>query len=170
MYCLSSYYVASMASTLPLDCFYPALFVVLVYWMGGLRADAGAFVVNLLTVVLMVLIGQSYGLLIGASVMKAKRAQTIATIVMLSSILVSGFYVTFMPAWIEWVQYLSFMYWGFRLLLKVQYADIGDAVDIPLSFPDVRESPVGEAMVLVGWLVALRVIIFYLLVYKTRKV
>jgi hypothetical protein len=41
MYRLSAYYLARTASDLPMDCFLPSLFVWIIYWMAGLRVDAG---------------------------------------------------------------------------------------------------------------------------------
>ena len=41
MYRLSAYYAARTASDLPIELLYPFLFVTIIYWMGGLRPDAG---------------------------------------------------------------------------------------------------------------------------------
>ena len=83
MYRLSAFYTARVAADIPLDCFYPTLFVLVVYWFGGLRATPAAFFSNYFTVILILLVAQSYGLLLGAAVMNAKTAQTIATILIL---------------------------------------------------------------------------------------
>jgi hypothetical protein len=37
MYNLSAYYIARTVSTLPLDLLYPSVFLLITYWMGGLR-------------------------------------------------------------------------------------------------------------------------------------
>lgn len=34
---------------------------------------------------------------------------------------VGGFYVTTIPVWIAWLKYLSFVYYGYDLLLKIEY-------------------------------------------------
>lgn len=57
--------------------------------MGGLR-HGGYFFLNWLTVLLTVLVAQSIGLLIGATVMVAKTAQTIAAVIMLTFMLVGA--------------------------------------------------------------------------------
>ncbi len=41
MYRLSAYYAARTASDLPIELIYPTLFVIVIYWFGGLRASAG---------------------------------------------------------------------------------------------------------------------------------
>jgi len=52
------------------------------------------------------------GLLIGGVCMDPKQAQTVTTVVMLTFLLVGGFYVKDVPVWIGWIKYFSFIYWG----------------------------------------------------------
>lgn len=33
-----------------------------------------------------------------------------------------GFYVNLIPVWIAWAKYVSFLYYGYNLLLKVEYS------------------------------------------------
>ena len=56
--------------------------------------------------------------------MVPKTAQTITSVIMLTMMLVGGFYVTNIPAWIAWMKYLSFVYYGYNLLLKVEYKGV----------------------------------------------
>lgn len=37
MYSLAAFYISRTASDLPLDCMYPTVFVIIVYFLGGLR-------------------------------------------------------------------------------------------------------------------------------------
>lgn len=83
MYRLSAYYLARTLSDLPMDCFYPSLFVIIAYFMGGLRLEAWAFFANWATIILSLLVAQTLGLLLGAGVDNVKTAQTFATIFML---------------------------------------------------------------------------------------
>ena len=62
--------------------------------------------------------------LLGATVMVPKTAQTITSVIMLTMMLVGGFYVTNIPAWIAWLKYLSFVYYGYNLLLKIEYSGV----------------------------------------------
>lgn len=41
MYRLSAYYAARSLSDIPMDCLVPSLFIIIVYWMSGLRVSAG---------------------------------------------------------------------------------------------------------------------------------
>ena len=56
--------------------------------------------------------------------MVPKTAQTITSVIMLTMMLVGGFYVTNIPAWIAWLKYLSFVYYGYNLLLKIEYSGV----------------------------------------------
>ena len=226
MYRLSAFYFARSASDIPMEVTVPSVFIVIVYFMAGLRLEAWAFFANWASVTLVLLVAQSFGLLIGelvvfllffwgggrgeekaergtfsvsflsllsflslfslslpslsslfslslfslslslslsflslsspfrpthsslplqnspplsplshlslvspsqkkgATVMVPKTAQTITSVIMLTMMLVGGFYVTNIPAWIAWMKYLSFVYYGYNLLLKVEYSGV----------------------------------------------
>ena len=74
------------AADLPIDCSLPFLFVAILYFMGGLHYSAGAFFATLFSVLLLVLVAQSFGLLVGAVVPIPKTAQTLTTVVALSMV------------------------------------------------------------------------------------
>ncbi|KAL5758453.1 hypothetical protein ACOSP7_021064 [Xanthoceras sorbifolium] len=46
----------------------------------------------------------------------------IAFLVLMLFLLTEGYYVQHIPKFMQCLKYLSFMYYGFRLLLKVQYS------------------------------------------------
>lgn len=184
MYRLSAYYVARTASDLPLDCLLPSLFTWILYWMAGLRLSAGAFFCTWFSVVLIVLTAQSMGLLIGANVINPKNGQTIATIFMLSTMLVGGYYVRGIPVWISWLKYVSFIYWGWNLLLKIEFRFRGFAcslIDQPwaqtASYCSVNQAAIfdinlhepvtKEVCILFAMLIFLRLCVYYSLQYKT---
>lgn len=105
MYRLSAFYIARTASDLPMDFAIPALFLVIIYFMGGLRYSAAAFFSNFFANMLCMLVAQSFGLLLGATLMNPKSAQTVASVIMLTFVLTGGFFVVSMPAWIAWVKW-----------------------------------------------------------------
>ena len=59
-------------------------------WLCASRRTAGGFFANYATVMLTQLVAQSFGLLIGATVMIPKTAQTITSVTMLGMMLVRG--------------------------------------------------------------------------------
>ncbi|CAL8462005.1 g1536 [Coccomyxa elongata] len=121
MYRLSAFYFARTASDLPMDFAVPTIFIVIIYFMAHLRYTAAAFFANFFTVILLGLVAQGFGLLLGTVCMNPKTAQTIASIVVLAFTLVGGYFVRGIPVWIGWIRYLSFIYYGFGMLLHIEY-------------------------------------------------
>ncbi|MEW5318872.1 MAG: hypothetical protein WDW38_010056 [Sanguina aurantia] len=190
MYRLSAYYIARTSSELPVDCLLPSIFYIILYFMTGLRLDAGAFFANWITLLLIVLVAQSVGLLLGAMVQDATTAWSIANVLTLGLMLVGGFYVQAMPVWISWVKYISWIRWGFDLTLKIEYRHrpmdcsslppaalaayaasgstdpcfVSQSGALPI---DVDEPVYPEVLILLGMLFALRVAVLEALRMKT---
>lgn len=121
MYRLSSYFMALTAGDLPMELVLPVCFVLIVYWMCGLKPQAGHFFTLLLTILFTVLVAQGVGLAIGAVVMDLKKSITLCSIIMLSFMLAGGFFVQNLPPFIAWIKYISFNFYGFRLQLLSQF-------------------------------------------------
>ncbi|WOL12910.1 ABC transporter G family member 25-like isoform X1 [Canna indica] len=121
MYSLSSYFMARMAGDLPMELILPAVFTLILYWMAGLRTEPGAFLLTLAVLLGYVLVAQGLGLALGAAIMDAKQASTVSTITMLAFLLTGGFYVEHIPSCLNWLKYLSFTFYGYRLLINIQY-------------------------------------------------
>ncbi|XP_044509465.1 ABC transporter G family member 22 isoform X2 [Mangifera indica] len=121
MYRLSAYFLARTTSDLPLDLLLPILFLLVVYFMTGLRLSTGPFFLTMLTVFLCIVAAQGLGLAIGATLMDLKRATTLASVTVMTFMLAGGYFVKKVPVFISWIRYLSFNYHTFKLLLKVQY-------------------------------------------------
>ncbi|GAX76515.1 hypothetical protein CEUSTIGMA_g3961.t1 [Chlamydomonas eustigma] len=183
MYRLSAYYLARTASDLPMDCLLPTAMCWILYFMGGLRLSAAAFFGNWWAVMLGVLLAQSSGLLIGATIMNIKNCLTISSVTMLTLMLVGGFYVRGVPIWIDWLKYLSYIYWGWNLLLKIEFNGqemvAGSCPGLPANQTcsvsqsgifqvDVDQPATAEAFVLVGMLVVMRIATYYALNRKTK--
>ncbi|VFQ59251.1 unnamed protein product [Cuscuta campestris] len=129
MYRLSAYFVARTTSDLPLDLFLPLLFLLVVYFMAGLKCDAASFFLTMLTVFLCIVAAQGLGLAIGATLMDLKRATTLASVTVMTFMLAGGYFIQKVPGFIAWLRYLSFNYHTFKLLLKVQYEHITNSVN-----------------------------------------
>nr|AIU41652.1 ABC transporter family protein [Hevea brasiliensis] len=93
MYRLSAYFLARTTSDLPLDLLLPVLFLVVVYFMAGLRMSAGPFFLSLLTVFLCIVAAQGLGLAIGATLMDLKKATTLASVTVMTFMLAGGYFV-----------------------------------------------------------------------------
>eukprot|EP01018_Ginkgo_biloba_P018830 Gb_38402 [translate_table: standard] len=121
MYRLSSYFAARTAGDLPMELILPTIFVVIAYWMAGLKPNAVTFILTLLVLLYTVLVSQGIGLVFGAAILDVKQATTLASVTMLTFVLVGGYYLRTIPAFVAWVKYLSPTYYCYRLLLGVQY-------------------------------------------------
>ncbi|WVZ10656.1 hypothetical protein V8G54_015186 [Vigna mungo] len=122
MYHLSSYYVARTVGDLPMELVLPTIFVTISYWMGGLKPSLVTFVVTLLIMLFNVLVSQGIGLALGAILMDAKQATTLASVTMLVFLLAGGYYIQQIPFFISWLKYISFIHYCYKLLVGVQYS------------------------------------------------
>ncbi|KAF8364625.1 hypothetical protein HHK36_033404 [Tetracentron sinense] len=129
MYRISAYFMARTTSDLPLDLFLPVVFLLVVYFMAGLRLSVGPCFLTMLTVFLCIVAAQGFGLVIGAIMMDVKRAMTLASVTVMTFMLAGGFFVKKVPVFISWIRCLSFNYHTYRLLLKVQYEHITTSIN-----------------------------------------
>ena len=120
MYHLSAYFMAKLLSELPLLLFTPTLFHVITYFFVGL-AGADGFFGTWLTLIVTCLVGQSLGLFLGALIMNLKRIIIFGSVVVLTFMLLGGFYTQALPFWLEWAQYTSFILYSFRASLQFNY-------------------------------------------------
>lgn len=144
MYRLSSYFFARMAGDLPMELVLPTIFVVVTYWMGGLRPSPINFINTLLVILFNVLVSQGLGLALGAVLMDVKQATTLASVIMLTFLLAGGYYIEHIPPFMTWLKYISLSYYCYKLLLGVQYSehdyyDCGEgAVCRVLDYPAIK--------------------------------
>ncbi|KAL3379306.1 hypothetical protein AABB24_000157 [Solanum stoloniferum] len=129
MYRLSAYFLARTTSDIPLDLILPVLFILVVYFMAGLKHDVCAFFLTVLTTFLCIVAAQGLGLAIGATLMDLKKATTLASVTVMTFMLAGGYFVKEVPVFISWLRYLSYNYQTYKLLLKVQYKEKNDWVD-----------------------------------------
>ncbi|KAL5778901.1 hypothetical protein ACOSQ2_009638 [Xanthoceras sorbifolium] len=123
MYTLSSYFMSRIIGDLPMELILPTIFLIITYWMAGLKPEFGAFLLTLLVLLGYVLVSQGLGLALGAIIMDAKQASTIVTVTMLAFVLTGGFYVHKVPSCMAWIKYISTTYYSYRLFINVQYGN-----------------------------------------------
>ncbi|KAH7662375.1 Molybdate-transporting ATPase protein [Dioscorea alata] len=122
MYRLSSYFMSRMAGDLPMELVLPTAFMIIVYWMAGLKPHASSFFLTLIVLLLGVLVSQGLGLALGALVMDLKAATTLASVIMLTFMLAGGYYVQRVPVFISWIKYISLTFYVFKLQLGSQFS------------------------------------------------
>ncbi|KAF6002632.1 hypothetical protein F1559_000727 [Cyanidiococcus yangmingshanensis] len=146
-YMLSAYFLAKTSVESPLELIYPYLYILIVYFATDLQRTARAFFLFVILLSLLTLVAQSMGYWISSMVMEFKQAQVIASIWMLASMLVAGFYISEsqIPVWIRWIRYISFVYYGYIGLVMNEfegttYACVQDS-SIAKSYPSCSLSP-----------------------------
>ncbi|KAM3238608.1 ABC transporter G family member 25 [Capsicum chinense] len=130
MYTLSSYFMARIVGDLPMDLILPTFFLIITYWMAGLKPQLLAFLLTLLVLLGYVVVSQGFGLAFGAIIMDAKQASTVITVMMLAFVLTGGFYVHKVPACLAWIKYISTTFYCYRLLIYVQFGEGQEISDL----------------------------------------
>ncbi|KAL6318433.1 hypothetical protein AAG906_041198 [Vitis piasezkii] len=156
MYRLSAYFVARNTSDLPLDLILPILFMLIVYFMAGLKPSFAAFSLTMLTVFLSILASQGLGMTIGAALMDVKKATTLASITLMTFMLSGGFFIQEFPSFISWARHISFNYHTYRLLLKIQYScSNSNYEEGPCNSPFIRGLKLNRSGMELGAMVAM---------------
>ncbi|KAL2332853.1 hypothetical protein Fmac_014066 [Flemingia macrophylla] len=171
MYRLSVYYVCSTLCDMVAHVLYPTSFMVILYFMAGFKRTVACFFLTLCTILLIAITSQGAGELFGATTMSIQRAGTAASLTLMLFLLTGGYYVQHIPKFMRWMKYLSFMYYGFRLLLKVQYS--GDQLydcESKGGCRTLQSSPTFDSVNLKGglkevWILLAMALIFRLLAY-----
>lgn len=168
MYRLSSYFMSRMIVDLPMELILPTIYIIIIYFMTGLKPNVINFLYTLFSLLLNVLVSQGLGLAIGAIIMEQKSAITLGSIILLSFVLVVGFYVQHVPKFIAWIKYISITYYIYKLALGSQY-DINDTYPcsngkcLIAEFPLIRK--MGE-LNLQGQLMAVFLLFIMLIGYR----
>lgn len=132
MYSLSSYFMSRIIGDWPMELILPTGFLIITYWMTGLKPESSTFLLTLAVLLGYVLVSQGLGLALGAAIMDVKQASTIITVTMLAFVLTGGYYVHKVPPYLSWVKYTSTTFYCYRLLIQVQYGD-GEALSSSLG-------------------------------------
>ncbi|XP_070561236.1 uncharacterized protein [Ptychodera flava] len=125
MYRLSAYYFAKITSELPLVIFLPTVSTITVYWATGLNPSASSFFTFWALIIMNVVASQSIGQTIGIVWMDFEKSLTMTGVYILACLMLAGFYVDTFPWWLEWSQYLSYLYFAYNGLLLIEFTDNG---------------------------------------------
>ena len=120
VYPVSAFFFGRSAADVPLDTTIPICVTTIIYLMVGLKPDVGAFLLTMVVVLITCFTAASLGLLIGAACLNLKRAQSVATVVMLTLMLTGGFFVQNIPVWLSWIAYLSYIAYAWEGLIHIQ--------------------------------------------------
>jgi len=143
-YRLSAWYWARTTVSLAPYAFWPILHISIVYWMSNLNPDAGAFFALYLLIMLSIVMYQSNGFFIGASV-PPQKLMTVTLLWVTFMFLFTGIFVpvedTALP-WLGWVNPVLYTYFPtVHIIFGIgdRAYDCNDA-DAGTSFPEVCDA------------------------------
>ncbi|KAJ1564825.1 hypothetical protein HK096_006058, partial [Nowakowskiella sp. JEL0078] len=113
-YRISTYFLAKTMAETPLLITLPTTFILITYWMAGLNPNAGAFFGFLFIEILAVSAGEGIGLFVGTVSTDIDTGMVIATVSLMSMLLVGGFFAKHVPVFLSWLKYLSLFYYAFN--------------------------------------------------------
>jgi ABC-type multidrug transport system permease subunit len=121
-YRLSAYFVAKSLAEGPVKLVLPTLFLIVAYWMARINNNFGIFLGILFFELLSILVAESYGLFLGASLIDLRQAITAATVTLIGLMLVGGFFVQHLPHWLGvWAKWLSFFKYAYSACLRLEF-------------------------------------------------
>nr|QST15000.1 ABCG1-2 protein [Diaphanosoma celebensis] len=121
-YSLKAYYLAKTVADIPSQILYPALYCTIVYFMTGQPLDPVRFLMFVTMCVLISLVAQSCGLIIGA-VLDLTTAVFIGPVSTIPIFLFSGFFVTFaaIPVYFRWIASVVYVSYAFEGTMQSIY-------------------------------------------------
>lgn len=122
-YRLSAYYLAKLISELPLTLIFPFLYTTITYWMAGLNGtnNPWSFFAALFVLLALAVAAQSLGLFVSAATMDFDHGLVMAILLMITFLLLGGYYVQNIPHWIQWLKYGSPITSGWALELYAEF-------------------------------------------------
>ncbi|CAF1011653.1 unnamed protein product [Adineta ricciae] len=119
---LSAYFVAKSLAEAPLKLVLPTMFLIISYWMARINNNFGIFLAILVFQLLSILVAESLGLLLGAALKNLHHAITAATVLLITLMLVGGFFVRNLPHWLGvWGKWFSFFKYAYNACLQLQF-------------------------------------------------
>eukprot|EP01121_Diplochlamys_sp_Union-15-3_P020262 TRINITY_DN7866_c0_g1_i1.p1 TRINITY_DN7866_c0_g1~~TRINITY_DN7866_c0_g1_i1.p1 ORF type:complete len:548 (+),score=68.82 TRINITY_DN7866_c0_g1_i1:184-1644(+) len=187
-YRLSAYFLAKTLTDIPFDFIFPVIFVIISYWMIGLRKQFERFLIFLVVVLVTTFTSSGFGLMLSACVKDLRTALTLSTVTFLIIMLLAGFYVMIhhMPVWIRWTHYLAYLKYGLDALVLNEFEhrhfnSSGERTNFPqyqdgqipgeavINTQDVVVySIVGSIFIIFAWGIFFRVIAFIALKYNYK--
>lgn len=137
MYCTSAYFAAkTLSDVIPMRVIPPLIMGSISYYMIGLNNAVHAFLVFLMILILVSVSSTGMCLAISAFTPSLSLGNLIAILLLLFNMLFAGFLVskTNMPGFVGWLKYLSFLNFGFEVLMVNELTDLTVRVDVDGSY------------------------------------
>ncbi|EDV23812.1 uncharacterized protein TRIADDRAFT_57389 [Trichoplax adhaerens] len=120
MFRISSYFAAKVTSEIPIYFIWPTLFFTVSYWCSGVGGFT-TYIITLMILLVNVITVQAIGMFIGVTVKDFHRSVVVASVMMLSFMLLGGFYNQRIPVWLTWFRYVSPVTYSYSAMLTVNF-------------------------------------------------
>lgn len=173
-----SYFVGKQLCELPRAIFFNLLSLSILYFMIGLRPDAGAFFTLLLICVLVALAGEGLAQAVSVFAGSEQVAAGVVPVAVILQVLFGGFFIrpSALPEYIAWARWLAFIYYGFNAAAKNEFTGRGDELaggtNVDTVIINGLESELSKWTnigILMGFVVVMKFLYFVMLVATKPK-
>lgn len=121
-YTVAAYYISKTLIEVPGQIIGPFLLVIICYYMVGLNPPFSAYLLVATLAALGALCGNAYGTLIVSLIDDLNIALTVAPIAILPLLVVSGFFAAAIPGFLNWLKYISPIYYAFSGMIQTEFS------------------------------------------------
>ena len=119
---LSAYYMAKCLSESPLKLVLPTFSFTIAYWMANLNPSFPIFLAILVFLLIVVLVAESFGVLLGAVFPSVGEAWVTGNVILIASLLTCGYFIENMPHWLKvWMKWLSFYKYAYDACIRLLF-------------------------------------------------
>jgi len=131
LYNPATYFLSKTMCEYPIQLSFPLVNSSIIYFLSGFQRKASKFGLFLISNILIVSVGQSFGILVATIAPSAPVALAMFPMVVLPLTLLSGLFTTSenLGPWIRWLETLSPFKYGFRVLMINEFKGLALACD-----------------------------------------
>jgi len=128
IYRTDAYFLSKQIVETPLYVLEAGILFTILYWMAWLNPSADRFFIFLGISFLILQVVLSLGYFLSCVAPNADIALAIAPVMIIPMMLFGGFYLNSgsIPAWLSWVKFISWFYYGYSALMTNQWAGVQD--------------------------------------------
>lgn len=143
-YQMIPYFLGKSIAELPQAIVLPFVYNLVSYFMVGLTVEASNFFAFCGVLILLYMAGSSLGLLVSAITPNFQLANVVGSVILIFVILLSGYFLpdSDVPVFLRWIREVSFLRYGFDLLMHIEYNSISTFRCTPNELTASGECPI----------------------------